>query len=368
MKKPFILSIFYRIPMKISKPTFLIDKARASRNIQKIVQKTTGTPTLFRPHFKTHQSNEIGNWFQEFGVSKITVSSVDMATYFAQNGWQNITIAFPMNILEIERINHLAATIQINLVVESTEVAAFLVEHIVHPVGVFIKIDTGYGRTGVWHQNTALVSDIMAILEHQPMLKTEGFLSHFGHSYAARSAAEIKELYQVNVQHLFALKKHFGESHNNLKLSIGDTPTCSVVPQFDGIDEIRPGNMVYYDLMQWQIGACLLDEIAVTMACPVVALHPKRNEIIIHGGGVHFSKDSIEHPVYGKIYGLAVRDDGDSWQGLIHGTYIKKVSQEHGTIVSHSDFIKKCRVGSVIKILPIHSCMTANLMRDYLVV
>lgn len=354
--------------MKISKPTFLIDKARASRNIEKIVQKIAHTPTLFRPHFKTHQSHEIGDWFREFGISRITVSSVDMATYFAQYGWQDITIAFPMNILEIERINHLAASVHINLLIESVEVAAFLIEHIQHSVGVFIKIDTGYGRTGVWHQDTALIASIMAVLKREPKLNLQGFLSHFGHSYAARSAAEIKELYQTNVAHLQTLKAHFGKSQTKLKLSIGDTPTCSVMPRFENIDEIRPGNMVFYDLMQWQIGACLLDEIAVTVACPVVAIHPKRNEIIIHGGGVHFSKDSIEHPVYGKIYGLAVRDEGNSWQGLMHGTYIKKLSQEHGTLVSHSDFIKKCRVGSVIKILPIHSCMVANLMRDYIVV
>ena len=33
----------------------------------------------FRPHFKTHQSAEIGSWFRDFGVTRITVSSRESA-------------------------------------------------------------------------------------------------------------------------------------------------------------------------------------------------------------------------------------------------------------------------------------------------
>lgn len=35
----------------------------------------------FRPHFKTHQSLEIGSGFKETGIKKITVSSFTMAYY-----------------------------------------------------------------------------------------------------------------------------------------------------------------------------------------------------------------------------------------------------------------------------------------------
>ena len=37
---------------------------------------------IFRPHFKTHQSEDIANWFRQFGIKKCTVSSVSMAEYF----------------------------------------------------------------------------------------------------------------------------------------------------------------------------------------------------------------------------------------------------------------------------------------------
>ena len=61
----------------------------------------------FRPHFKTHQSAAIGEWFRAEGVAAITTSSVEMATYFAEQGWNDITIAFPANVREIDQINRL---------------------------------------------------------------------------------------------------------------------------------------------------------------------------------------------------------------------------------------------------------------------
>ena len=74
-----------------------------------------------RPHFKTHQSAEVGEWLREEGVQYITVSSLFMAEYFAAAGWTDITVAFPVNLLEIDRINQLTTKCTLNLLVESVE-------------------------------------------------------------------------------------------------------------------------------------------------------------------------------------------------------------------------------------------------------
>ena len=58
-------------------------------------------------------------------------------------------------------------------------------------------------------------------------------------------------------------------------------------------DEIRPGNFAYYDVMQYHIGSCNMDNIAVAVACPVVAVHPQKNELVIYGGAIHLSKEFI---------------------------------------------------------------------------
>ena len=92
----------------IEKPTLLLDKARALNNIERMAGKAARSEVRLRAHFKTHQSAEIGQWFRPYGVSTITVSSVDMALYFAEHGWNDITIAFPVNLRQIRTINMLA--------------------------------------------------------------------------------------------------------------------------------------------------------------------------------------------------------------------------------------------------------------------
>ena len=102
----------------LSIPTLLIDEARVRRNIGRIVAKGAATNTELIPHFKTHQSISIGDWFKEFGVNSITVSSVSMAKYFADHFWNDITIAFPVNLLEIENIKELSGKVKLNLLVD----------------------------------------------------------------------------------------------------------------------------------------------------------------------------------------------------------------------------------------------------------
>ena len=107
----------------ITKPTLLLDEQKCRDNIRMMTGKAEKSKVAFRPHFKTHQSLEIGRWFKESGVDKITVSSLEMAVYFAPE-WNDITVAFPVNILEIETINYLAEKINLNLLIESVESAS----------------------------------------------------------------------------------------------------------------------------------------------------------------------------------------------------------------------------------------------------
>ncbi|NNE98663.1 MAG: alanine racemase, partial [Pyrinomonadaceae bacterium] len=104
----------------------------------------------------------------------------------------------------------------------------------------------------------------------------------------------------------------------------------------------------------------------VAMACPIVAIHEKRNEIVTYGGGVHLSKENLNHEEYGTIYGLVAEKKGDAWGEIIPGMFVKSLSQEHGIVAVPTSEISSWRVGDYVLILPVHSCMTANLMKEYL--
>jgi D-serine deaminase-like pyridoxal phosphate-dependent protein len=162
------------------------------------------------------------------------------------------------------------------------------------------------------------------------------------------------------------LKTHYNAEYPNLITSLGDTPTCSTATNFEGVDEIRPGNFVFYDLVQWSLGVCKLEDIAVAMACPIIAKHPDRKELVIYGGGVHFSKDvgnikGSKTPFYGYV--TDIKKTG--WENIDLNSFYSKMSQEHGIIKADKNCFEKYNVGDVIGVIPIHSCMTADLFDQY---
>lgn len=351
--------------MHIKIPTLLLDEKKCRQNIQFMNDKANFNQVNFRPHFKTHQSAEIGEWFKDLGVSSITVSSMQMATYFANAGWNDILIAFPVNILEINSINKLAQKVKLHLLLESVESTKFLIDNLTSPVGIYLKIDTGYHRTGLSPLDDEIILKILSQIKSSSTLYLTGILAHAGDAYAAENKRDILKIHNQSIKQLADLKNKISGDFPDCAVSIGDTPTCSLATDFSSVDEIRPGNFVFYDVMQYSLGSCNYDQIAVAIACPVVAKHKSRNEIVIYGGAIHLSKESMFNSKEQKIYGLIVKLLNGSWDKPLADTYISSLSQEHGIIKTCSEIFEQIKIGETIGVLPVHSCLTANLMSSY---
>ncbi len=350
--------------MEIKRPTLLINTQKCKNNIRKMANKAKRSGVDFRPHFKTHQSHEIAHWFRELGVDQITVSSVTMAQYFALDGWKDITIAFPLNILEIDDVNELAQSISLNILLESKNTLLFAEENLKSEVGVFLKIDAGYHRTGIPIENTNEIDELMHCFSGMRKCHFKGLLVHNGHSYQAISKKEVENIHFDALAKMQALKCKYIQDYPNLILSFGDTPSMSVVNNFEGLDEIRPGNFVFYDLMQSQIGVCTEEEIAIVMACPVVAKHIERNQIVIYGGAVHLSKESVvinNQVVFGKLVFL----ENNQWIVPSQSYYLCSLSQEHGIVQLDEETMPKIELGQIVGILPVHSCLSADLQNSF---
>lgn len=351
--------------MQYKIPTILLDEEKCQKNIIQMFEKARKNQILFRPHFKTHQSAEIGEWFKGLGISSITVSSVQMAIYFANAGWNDILIAFPVNILEIDEINILAEKVTLHLLLESVESTKFLINNLKFKSGIYLKIDTGYNRTGISPDEEIKIKEITYLIKTSTNLELSGVLAHAGHAYESRNNKEIQLIHKRSVQQLHDVKKIVAKDYTNCKISVGDTPTCSLVTDFTGVNEIRPGNFVFYDAMQYYLGSCHYNQIAVALACPVVAKHKSRNEIVIYGGAIHLSKDFTFDQKGRKIFGLVVKLKNGSWDKPLSETYISKLSQEHGIIKTTEEIFAQIKIGETIGILPVHSCLTSNLMNNY---
>ncbi len=311
----------------------------------------------FRPHFKTHQSIEIGRWFREQNVSGITVSSIGMAEYFARDGWDDFTIAFPFYRGMTDGLKRLQKNADLRLFVNHADDIAHLNRELRNEFRVYIEIDAGYGRSGIPVENKEEIESLIESIESGEKSHFHGFYIHDGGTYRARGEEQIPGRVADSLNALRELKTIYPEA----RTSLGDTPSASVLENFDGIDEITPGNLVFYDWMQVQIGSCSIDDVAVYTELPF-AQQIGRNRSIVHGGAVHLSKDYILNDQQDKNYGQAVKFVDQS-VNVIDDCFLSALSQEHGTLTG--DASAAVDANGTVRICPIHSCLTVNLFDCY---
>lgn len=350
-----------------TKPALVLHEGRARRNIEAMAARARRLGVRFRPHFKTHQSRQVGRIFREYGVEAITVSSVDMADYFAADGWRDILVAFPLNILEAEAIGRLAARCRLGLLVESPEGLSVLARRVAAPLDIWIKINIGANRAGADWDDRALLTRICRETLRHPGFRLRGLLTHNGRTYGARTLAVLSRLHADAMRKMIKARNVLTDlGFPGLEISVGDTPSCVRLDAFGGANEIRPGNFVLFDVTQLELGTCPEAAIAAAVACPVVSTHPSRNEAVIYGGAIHLSKEDVLSRRDGRIYGRVCRPRGSGWGAVLPGTAVSSVSQEHGIVRTTSSEIKKIKAGDILFVLPVHSCLTVNLWDRYI--
>ena len=139
-------------------------------------------------------------------------------------------------------------------------------------------------------------------------------------------------------------------------VSIGSTPTMSAIDHLEGITELRCGNYIFYDAFQATFGSCSFSDCALTVLAAVVHRDSHRQKIVVDAGAIALSKDrgAVEFDQkcgYGRVYDLAGND---------LNLRVESLSQEHGEIsVSDEAIFNRLKVGSRIRILANHSCLTA---------
>jgi len=325
-------------------------------------EKALRSGVAFRPHVKTHKTIEIGR-MQHGGngaasSGPITVSTLAEAEFFAEAGFRDITYAMPIAPEKIDRAAALARRIErLNLLVDS-EVALRGLESHGQTFDVFLKVDCGYHRAGVDPADPDSLRLALAMAS-SPRIRLQGFLTHAGHSYNAGSADEIRRIAAEETSALTRFRALDPELAGVTR-SIGSTPTASIVERFDDCDEVRPGNYVFYDAFQATIGSCSLDDVAVSVLTTVVGSYPERRNLIVDAGALALSKDtSPDHLAPGFGYGIVCDE-------RLRPLPLKLIalSQEHGKVEGDLHL----PVGTRLRIIPNHSCLTAAMYETYFAV
>jgi D-serine deaminase-like pyridoxal phosphate-dependent protein len=351
-------------------PAVIVDHDRLVDNIERLAAKAKENEVALRPHIKTHKCLEIAKIQAGAGAKGITVATVGEALDFADGGFDDITLAAPLVHDKFPTIASLAKRVHLKVLVDHPRTVESLqayaeIETI--DLNVLLKVDCNYGRSGVDTNQPSAVRLAKSILDSKN-LAFEGILTHGGHSYRAHSQDEIRQVateeQEVMLQFADTLRKE-DKSLEPKTISIGSTPTMMLADSIkQGITEIRPGSYVFFDYTQVALGVCKTMDCALTVVSSVRSAFKDR--LVIDAGATALSLDP--GPVhlepqcgFGKIV-------IDYWQGDVDSSKIATLSQEHAKVKLEGETILRVVLpGDRIRIIPNHSCLTANLYDDYYV-
>lgn len=351
---------------QLATPALLVDAARLRRNCERMRQKALDSGVAFRPHVKTHKCVEIGRIQHGGWVGPITVSTLAEAEHFAADGYRDITYAVPIAPTKekLDRVAALASRVErIAILIDSERALQALQQYSTSSgvvFDVFLKVDCGYHRAGVDPSNPDSVRLALGIARSESM-RMQGLLTHAGHSYNARDVEEIRRVAAEESGSLSRFRALLAaEGLGDTMRSIGSTPTLSIVDRFDDCDEVRPGNYVFYDAFQATIGSCAMTDCAATVLTTVIGSYPERGAIVVDAGALALSKDRGPDHIEAD-FGFGIVCDAELRPLPMK---IVALSQEHGKIATQTHV----PVGTRLRIIPNHSCLTAAMFERYHVV
>ena len=353
-------------------PALLLDAGILEQNLARMQKKITALGSGLRPHIKTHKCIEIGKRQRELGAKGITVSTFYEAEQFAKEGFSDITWAFPLPPLYAVPAAKLATKITFRIVIDSLEAAEHL-EKACNVVGasphVWLKIDCGNHRVGV-DPASKLAEKLVRSLSESKTLLFDGILSHSGHAYYANSR---KEILKVADQERDVMVEFAGRMRQTgyrvPEVSIGSTPSMSVIEDLGGVAEVRPGNYCFYDRTMLDLGVCGTEDCAVSVIASVISHQQGASYFVIDAGALALSKDLGASHVH-KNPSMGALFEDYCKKRLNQRVALTTLSQEHGKVTAnHSSEIEgSFHVGSKVRILENHSCLTVANFDEYYVV
>jgi D-serine deaminase-like pyridoxal phosphate-dependent protein len=348
----------------LSTPAAVVDLDKVQASCAWMSQRAHDLGVKLRPHVKTHKCLAAARLQMGDHGAGIAVSTLAEAAHFAAGGCKDIIYAVPIAPQKVAQALALSDTVdRLALLVDSAPpVDAIEQQAAGRMVPVFLKVDCGYGRAGV-SPDKPLAMEMAQRLHSSPAIDFRGLLTHGGHSYDCGSRAAIARVAEQERDVVVGFAKRLQAQGIPVpEVSVGSTPTMRVVDDLSGVTEIRPGNYVFFDVFQSMIGSCTLDEVGFSVLTTVIGSYPDRNLVVVDAGALALSKDvGATHVDASGGYGVVCDERGQPHRGM----HLGSLSQEHGKI--SVDGVVPA-VGTLLRVMPNHSCLSAALFDQYYVV
>lgn len=348
-------------------PALILDRAILRRNLKRMSEKLRDAGVILRPHVKTAKSVQIGRMAVEGHDGRITVSTLAEARYFAQGGFKDILYGvgiIPSKLAAVTELRRQGVNLRVitdNLAV-ARAIAAAATDG--DTFSVLIEIDSGGGRAGLPYPALPGLLDIARVLSSAPGVELAGVMTHAGHSYHENTIDGIAAVAeQERLAITGAADKLRTAGIPCSIVSAGSTPTATHSRNFTGITEMRPGVYVFNDLDQALIGSCGAGDLALSVLASVIGHYPHRNQMLVDAGALALSKDISAQEFQPKVGYGTIADAPTRDMAVI------ACSQEHGFVASDDPLpYGNMPVGTRVRILPNHACITAAAYDRYYVV
>ena len=334
---------------ELETPTPVVDLARMERNLDRMAAYAADHGIALRPHIKTHKTPWLAAEQLRRGAMGVTCATPREAEVMSEVA-DDVLLAYPaVGSLKARRVAALPRDIQVTVALDSTRAADDLADaarEVGRRVRVFVECDMGMRRVGVQTPD-----DAIALVRHvvaRPELEYAGMAFYPGHirEPVDRQDAALKELNERLGRTLEALKRARVEP---AVVSGGSTPTAMRTHEITGVTEMRPGTYIFNDRTTSAIGACTVDDCALTVLATVVSTAVPGQAVIDAG-----TKSLGREPMRGA--------DGDGFGAILgrEDITVRAMSEEHGLLdLSKSDW--RPEVGDRVRVIPNHVCIVVHL-------
>ena len=372
-------------PRLAATPYLAVDLERLQGNIDRMARLASDAGVALRPHVKTHKCLEIAQMQVAAGARGITVATLGEAEVFADAGFDDIFIAYPLWLddAKIERLVRLSQRVSagsvtpvtsktpgapgesaqapgrdaapreeptnpVSVGVDSVEGIARVAEAVRRGanVQVVVEIDSGHHRSGV----SPAVAGELADEARDAGVGCAGVFTFPGHSYApgeGRLDAAVDEAQALGAAVASLEAEEF--SRESLVVSGGSSPSAEFVGSVSAaapITELRPGVYVFGDAQQWELGACAPEDVALTAHATVIS-HAGGRAVLDSGSKVLGADRAAWATGFGRL--------------LDHPEARIVILSEHHAVVDMAGEPLP-PLGSLVRVVPNHACNAVNLV------
>lgn len=342
----------------VATPSLVVDGPLLRHNIRSMAERARAAGVELRPHSKTHKSTAVAGLQQEHGAAGLTVATAREAECFAAAGVDDLLVAHPpVGEWRLERLTALAREARVRVVLDSVEVAQLLDSACRRArvrIGYLWEVDCGVGRCGTL-PGAASAKLVASVAGRTSNAYFDGLMAFGGHAYAADNLHDVEAAAVAEREAVLETAEALSDLGVEARaMSIGTTPTTHLFERKPGATEIRPGNYVFYDATQVALELVPKERCALSVIATVVS-RPSANRLILDAGSKALAAERLTPRTTG--FGFVVGHDE---------LVVERLYEEHAIVTSRAPI--KIPIGSRLRIVPNHSCATANLHERMLVV